>query len=202
MKLYMKPGACSLASHIALREVGASFDLDQVDTDRKTTAAGGDYRRVNAKGYVPALELDSGEVLTEGASILQYIADTNPGSGLAPAAGSVDRARLHEHLNYVASELHKAFGPFFHAGASDADKQSAGAAVAQKFDYVEGLLADGRAHLLGGTFTVADAYLFVVSNWANFVGIGLENWPKLKAFVERVASRPTVQAALKAEGLA
>lgn len=202
MKLYMKPGACSLASHIALREVGAAFDLDQVDTDKKITASGGDYRRVNAKGYVPALELDSGEVLTEGASILQYIADTNPGSGLAPAAGSVERARLQEHLNYTASELHKAFGPFFHAGASDADKQSAGKSVAQKFDYIETLLADGRAFLLGSAFTVADAYLFVVSNWANFVGIDLGNWPKLKAFVERVAARPTTQAALRAEGLA
>lgn len=201
MKLYMKPGACSLASHIALREVGAAFDLDQVDTDAKTTADGSDYRNVNAKGYVPALQLDSGEVLTEGASILQYIADTNPGSDLAPAAGTVERARLQEHLNYIASELHKAFGPFFHAGASDADKQSAGKAVAQKFDYVESLLADGRAHLLGSAFTVADAYLFVVSNWANFVGIDLAGWPKLKAFVARVATRPTTQAALTAEGL-
>lgn len=201
MKLYMKPGACSLASHIALREAGLPFTLDQVDTDAGTTGDGGDYRAVNPKGYVPALALDTGEVLTEGASVLQYIADQRPESGLAPAAGTLARARLHEHLNYVASELHKAFGPFFSSAASDEQKQAAHGAVAGRFDYLETLFADGRDHLLGETFTVADAYMFVVSNWANFVGIDLSRWPNVQAFVGRVATRPSVQAAMVAEGL-
>jgi len=201
MKLFYKPGACSLASHIILEEVGSSYELDQVDTDKQVTESGLDYRQVNGKGYVPALKLESGEVLTEGASILQYIADSHPGSNLAPAVGSIARARLHEHLNYVASEVHKAFGPFFSASATDTDKIAASANVGTKFDYLEKLFSDGRAYLLGENFSVADAYLFVVSNWSNFVGIDLKSWPKLAAFVERVSQRPAAQAAMVAEGL-
>jgi len=201
MKLFMKPGACSLASHIVLREVGARFDLDPVDTVQRTTSTGADFTRINPKGYVPALELENGDILTEGAAILQYIADTHPGSRLAPEPGTVARARLQEYLNYTASELHKSFGPYFHPGHDDAAKQTAGKSVAGKFDYVESLFADGRAHLLGTDFSVADAYLFVVSNWANFVGIDLTPWPKLSAFLARVAARPSVRAALAAEGL-
>lgn len=201
MKLYYKPGACPLASHIALLEVGATFDLVEVDTDIGQTKSGQDYTKINPKGYVPALELDSGEVLTEGASILQYIADQHPQSGLAPKVGTVARARLHEHLNYTGAELHKAFGPFFSSVASDEDKIKAGMNVAAKFDYLNELLSDGRAYLLGDKFSVADAYMFVVSNWSNFVGIDLKKWPNVDAFVLRVAARPATQAAMKAEGL-
>lgn len=201
MKLYYKPGACPLASHIILHEVGATFELDEVDTDAGRTKTGLDYKKINPKGYVPALELDSGEVLTEGASILQYIADQYPESGLAPATGTVARARLQEYLNYVGSELHKAFGPFFSSSATDEDKKEAGLNVAKKFDYVNDLLSDGRTYLLGDKFSVADAYMFVVSNWSNFVGVDLKKWPNVAAFVERVAKRPAAQAAMKAEGL-
>lgn len=202
MKLYYKPGACSLATHIVLHEAGETFDIEEVDTEAGRTKSGGDYTTINPKGYVPALELASGDVLTEGASILQYIADQHPDSNLAPKAGTIARARLHEHLNYTASELHKAFGPFFNKSASDADKQAAGKAVAYKFDYLNDLLSDGRIYLLGSGFSVADAYLFVVANWSNFTGIDLKNWLHLAAFVKRVSERPAAQAALKAEGLA
>ena len=201
MKLYYKPGACPLASHIALLEVGAAFELIEVDTDAGLTKSGQDYNKINPKGYVPALELDSGEVLTEGASILQYIADQYPQSDLAPVSGTIERARLHEHLNYTSSELHKAFNPFFSGIASDEDKVKAGANVASKFDYLNAVFADGRAYLLGDTFSVADAYMFAVSNWSGFVGIDLKKWPNVAAFVERVANRPTTQSAMKAEGL-
>lgn len=201
MKLYYKPGACSLASHIVLLEVGAIFELEEVDTDTGQTKSGRDYNKINLKGYVPALELDSGEILTEGASILQYIADQHPQSGLAPKVGTVARARLHEHLNYTGSELHKAFGPFFSSAASDEDKVKARVNVATKFDYLNELLGDGRKFLLGDVFSVADAYMFVVSNWSNFVGIDLKRWSNVDAFVLRVANRPATQAAMKAEGL-
>lgn len=201
MKLFYKPGACSLASHIILREVGTAFELVEVDTDAGQTKNGADYAMVNRKGYVPALQLDSGEVLTEGVAVLQYIADQYPQSGLAPTSGTMARVRLQEHLNYVSSELHKAFGPFFSGNASDEDKKQAGNNVADKLDYVESLFSDGRAYLLGDDFSVADAYLFVTSNWSNFVGIDLSNWPNVKAFVARIANRPASQAAMKAEGL-
>ena len=201
MKLFYKPGACSLASHIALREVGVSFESVEVDTDAGQTKQGDDYKSVNPKGYVPALQLDSGEVLTEGAAVLQYIADQYPESGLAPPSGTLARVRLQEYLNYVSSELHKAFGPFFSGNASDEDKKQAGNNVADKLDYIEKLFSDGRAYLLGDGFSVADAYLFVTSNWSNFVGIDLSLWPNVQAFVERVANRPCSQAAMKAEGL-
>lgn len=202
MKLYYLPGACSLASHIALREVGASFELEKLDKASKKTASGVDFLAINPKGYVPALSLDDGEVLTEGVAILQYIADQNPGKNLAPAAGSLARVRLQEHLNYVASELHKAFSPLFNPSASPAEKEAAKERAAQKLDVVEKLLADGRSYLLGDTFSVADVYLFVVANWALPTGIGLDNWPHIAAFHQRVAARDSVQAALKAEGLA
>lgn len=201
MKLYFMPGACSLASRIALTEAGARFETEKVDGATKITETGADFRDVNPKGYVPALALDSGDVLTEGASVLQFIADTHPQSGLAPTAGTVARARLQEHLNYTASELHKAFKPFFTDGTSAAEKQAGQEAVSAKFDYVESLLADGRAYLLGDQFTVADSYLFVVSNWANFVGIGTESWPNLTRFLARVSERPSVQSAMRDEGL-
>lgn len=201
MRLYYVPGACSLASHIALNEIGAAFELDQVDTKAGLTQSGADFARLNPNGYVPALELDDGQVLTEGAAILQYIAALAPSAELAPT-DPLSRARLQQHLNYVASELHKAFSPFFSGrDLSSAEREAATAGVARRLDYVDGLFADGREHLLGEAFTVADAYLFVVSSWATPTGIGLDRWPNLKAFVERVGQRPHVQAAMRREGL-
>lgn len=202
MKLYYLPGACSLASHIALREAGASFDLDKLDNASKKTAAGEDFLAINPKGYVPALSLDDNEVLTEGAAILQYIADRHPEAGLAPAAGTLARTRLQENLNFIAAELHKAFTPLFNPALSEAEKEAAKTRIGQKLDQIERQLADGRSYLLGETFTVADAYLFVVTNWTKMFGITLDAWPKLSAFMARVGARNSVQQALKAEGLA
>ncbi|MGF1611244.1 MAG: glutathione transferase GstA [Kiloniellales bacterium] len=201
MKLYIKPGACSLASHIALREVGATFDIEKVDTKAQKTESGEDYSKINPNGYVPALRLDDGQVLSEGAALLQYIADQHPQSKLAPAPGTIERTRLQQYLNFIASGLHQAFGPFFGPSLSDEARSAAEARVAKKLSYMESLLADGRSYLLGDSFSVADAYLFVVSNWSNFVGIDLGKWPKLAAFVERVAQRDATQAAMRAEGL-
>ena len=201
MKLYYKPGACSLASHIALYETGAVFQIEAVDTDRGRTATGADFRAMNPNGYVPALQLDEGEILTEGAAVLQWIADKHPGAGLAPNAGTLDRARLQEALNWISSELHKAFGPLFRASARDEDRATARINVAAKLNRAEAMLADGRDWLVAGRFSVADASLFAVANWANFTGIDLARWPALAAHVARVAARPSAQKAMKAEGL-
>jgi len=201
MKLYYLPGACSLASHIALREAGVAFDLDRIDNATKKTETGTDYIAINPKGYVPALSLDSGDVLTEGAAILQYIADQHPEAGLAPEAGSLARTRLQEHLNYVATELHKSFSPLFNPASSDAEKESAKKKLIQRLGLVDKLLSDGRSYLLGDKFSVADAYLFTVANWTGPTGIGLDAWPHIAAFQQRVGARESVQAALKAEGL-
>ncbi|UWQ43491.1 glutathione transferase GstA (plasmid) [Leisingera aquaemixtae] len=201
MKLYYKPGACPLASHIALYETGRPFDIEAVDTAAGRTESGADYRAINPKGYVPALGLDDGSILTEGAAVLQYIADSHPAAGLAPTAGTLARARMQEQLNWIGSELHKAFSPLFREGTSEASKNDARSAVAGKFDFIEAQLADGREWLVENRFSVADAYLFVVSNWANFTGIGLARWPNLAAFVSRSAARPSAQAAMRAEGL-
>ncbi len=201
MKLYYKPGACSLASHIALYEAGTVFQIEAVDTDRGRTATGADFRAINRNGYVPALELAGGEILTEGAAVLQWVADQHPGAGLAPVAGTLDRARLQEALNWISSELHKAFGPLFRASASDEDRAAARINVAARFDRAHDLLADGRDWLVAGRFSVADAYLFAVASWANFTGIDLARWPALAAHVARVGARPSAQKAMKAEGL-
>ncbi len=201
MKLYYAPGACSLSPHISLREAGVPFDLERVDLASRKTASGEDFSKINPKGYVPALRLDDGEVLTEGAAMVQFIADRNPKAGLAPANGTLERVRLQEHLNFIASELHKAFSPLFNPSISAEAKQAAVAAVARRLDHFERHLADGRAHLLGERFSVADAYLFTVASWTGPTGIGLDKWPNVAAFVARVAARPAVQAAMRAEGL-
>lgn len=201
MKLYYSPGACSLAPHIVLREAGYAFDLEKVDFKTKTTAGGENYMAVNVKGAVPALRIDSGEVLTEGPAITQYLADQKPESGLAPKNGTFERARLQEALNYLTSELHKAFGPLFRGGSDEA-KAAAKETIGAKLTYLESQFADGRDYLLGKDFSVADAYLFVLQNWTGFTGIDLKAWPKLAAFQARVAARPKVQEALVAEGLA
>lgn len=201
MKLYYAPGACSLSPHIILREAALTFDLERVDNAAKKTETGEDFWQVNPKGYVPALRLDDGQILTEGAAIVQFIADRHPEAGLTPKPGTVERARLQEHLNFIASELHKAFGPFFAPGTTEADKKTAAANVGRRLDHFEHILSDGRTYLLGDTFTPADSYLFVVARWTKPTGIGLDKWPHLASFVERVAARPAVRDALRAEGL-
>ena len=199
MKLYYSPGACSLSPHILLRELGFKFTLERVDGATKKTQTGEDFLKINPKGYVPVLKLDSGETLTEGAAIIQYLADQKPEARLAPPSGTMQRARLQEHLNFLASELHKAFGPFFQANATEAAKKDATANVGRQLDHFETVLSDGRPYLLGDAYTIADPYLFVISGWAKPTGIGLATWPKLAAFSERIAGREAVRAALRAE---
>ena len=201
MKLYYKPGACSLASHIILKEIGNDFEIEGVDTEKQITESGDDFSRINPKGYVPVLRLDDGKTLTEGAAILQYLADQNPEAGLAPESGTLERARLQEHLNYTSTELHKAFGPFFSPEASDEEKQKAKNNVERKMDHFESIFDDGRNYLLGEKFSVADAYFFVVSSWAIPTGIGLDKWPRIADFSARVTDREKVQNAMRAEGL-
>lgn len=201
LTLYYKPGACSLASHIILRETDRDFSIEQVDTDAGTTETGKDFRQINPRGYVPALQAETGDILTEGAAILQHLADNRPEHGLAPEPGTIDRARMQEGLNFVASELHKAFSPLFSSATSEAEQQAAKQNVAAKLDHVNKMFEDGRDYIIGSDFTVADAYLFVVANWAHPTGIGLDRWPHVAAHAERVSARPAVQAAMKAEGL-
>ncbi|WP_137112304.1 glutathione binding-like protein [Rhodobacter sp. SY28-1] len=201
MKLYIKPGACSMASHIILAEIGGDYAVEMVDTANGETASGANYRDINPKGKVPALEVE-GEVLTEGPAILQFLGDRAANLGLAPTAGSMARARVNEVLNFTGTELHIAFGPLFNAASTDAQKEAARQAVAGKLDWLEAKLSDGRPHLTGEDFTIADAYAFVVANWANFNGIALSRWPLLSGFMARVGARPAVQRVLTAEGLA
>lgn len=200
MKLYYSPGACSLSPHIALREAGLSFDLALASTKTKKLADGSDFLAINPKGQVPALQLDGGEVLTEGPAIVQYIADQAPASGLAPAAGTLARYRLMEWLNFITSELHKSFSPLFTPGTSDDAKAAAKARLMDRLGWVDTQLA-GKDYLMGKQFTVADGYLFTVTNWTNFVGMDISGLTNLAAFMGRVAARPKVQEALKAEGL-
>jgi glutathione S-transferase len=200
MQLYYSPGACSLASHITLREAGLPVELKKADTKTKKLEDGSDYFAVNSKGSVPALRLDDGQVLTEGPAILQYLADQKPESKLAPKAGTLERYRLLEWLNFITSEVHKSFSPLFNPAADAAVKQYTTQNLEKKFDWINKQLA-GKQYLTGDQFTIADAYLFVVVNWSNFVGIDLGRWPALKAFQDRVAARPKVQEALAAEGL-
>lgn len=201
MKLFYAPGACSLSPHIVLREAGIAFTLEKVDTASGTTESGADYRGINAKGYVPALQIADGQVLTEGAAVVQFIADRHPDAQLAPAAGTLERARLQEHLNFIASELHKAFTPLFKADSSEDMKTAARANVRRRLGQVEQQLEDGREYLMGERFSVADAYLFTVASWTAPTGIGLGDWPRLQALVARVRERPSVKAAMTAEGL-
>lgn len=200
MKLYYSPGACSMASHIVLHEIGEPFETERVDTAEKKTETGADYRAINVKGKVPALAV-GGEVLTEGPAILQFVADRAGDSALAPKPGTLERARVNEVLNFTGTELHVAFHPLFNPATEEVAKVAARKNVGTKFDWLEQKLSDGRLHLTGQNFTVADAYAFVVANWANFTGIDLAAWPKLQDFVVRVAGRPAAQAAMKAEGL-
>jgi glutathione S-transferase len=200
MKLYFAPGACSLSPHIVLREAGLNFELEQVDTKTKKTKSGGDFWAVNPKGYVPALQLDNGEVLTEGPAIVQYLADQKPESGLAPKPGTLERYRLQEWLNFITSEVHKGFSPLFRPTTPEDYKPIAREALANRLGYLDKQLG-GKQYLMGDRFSVADAYAFTVVNWTNFQKIDLAPWPNLKAYFERVRARPKVQEAMKAEGL-
>lgn len=199
MKLYFKAGACSLSPHIALIEAGLPFTSEAVDLATKKTATGADFLKTNPKGQVPTLQLDDGEILTEGAAIVQYIADKAPASKLAPAAGTMERYRLQEWLNYIASELHKGIGSNFNAKLDAAAKQVFRDRVANSFDWLQ--TAIKGPYLMGDTFTVADGYLFNVLSWLPHIGMDLAKWPQLKAYFDRVAARPAVQKAMVEEGL-
>jgi glutathione S-transferase len=200
MQLYFSPGACSLASHITLRELGLPFDLKRADVRTKKLEDGSDFLAVNSKGAVPALRLDDGQVLTEGAVILQYLADRKPDAGLAPMNGTIERYRLQEWLNYVASEVHKSFSPLFNPAADAGIKEFTLNNIGKKLDWLDKQLA-GKSYLTGNAFTIADAYLFVILNWSGGVGIDLAKWPAVKQYYDRVAARPQVQEAMTAEGL-
>jgi glutathione S-transferase len=199
MKLYYAPGTCSLSPHIVAREAGLPLTLVRVDNKNKTTEAGEDYRAINPKGYVPLLELDNGVRLSEGPAIVQYLADLAPASKLAPPNGTLERYQLQEWLNFITSEVHKQFSPLFDATMPDEAKEKFRNRLATRFDWIAGQLKD--RDYLTGSFTVADAYLFVVLGWTKFTGPDLARWPVLQEYVARVAARPHVQAAMKAEGL-
>jgi glutathione S-transferase len=200
MKLYFSPGACSLSPHIVLREAGLPFELVQASVQTKKLMDGGDFLAINPKGQVPLLALDNGECLTEGPVIVQYIADQVPDQALAPAAGTMARYRLQEWLNFITSELHKGFSPLFHPAMPEEAKALVRARLVDRMGWVDRQL-EGRDYLMGAAFTVADAYLFTVSNWAPMVGVDLSGLAQLQAFRARMAARPAVQAALQAEGL-
>lgn len=200
MKLFFSPGACSLAPHIVLKETRQAFKLEKVDTGTHTTADGADYYAINPKGAVPLLELESGERLTEGPVIAQYIADKAGRADLLPAAGSMDRYRVMEWQNYITSELHKTFTPLFNPDLDSSAKKTLASVLRKKYEWVNTQL-QSKDYLLGQSFTVADAYLFAVTGWAKYVSLDLADLKHLQDFLARVAGRPAVREALKAEGL-
>ncbi|PZA11442.1 glutathione transferase GstA [Rhodopseudomonas palustris] len=200
MKLYYSPGACSLSPHIALSEAGLPFDLVKVDIRAKKLETGDDYGAINPKGSVPALGLDDGSVLTEGPAIVQFIADQEGSGKLAPKAGTMERYRLQEWLNYISTDLHKSFGPLFAPTLNDEAKTFFKDRIARHLGYVDKQLA-GKDYLMGSSFTVADGYLFVILSWCDRMKIDLTPYPNLAAFKARVAARPKVQEAMQREGL-
>ena len=200
MKLYYSPGACSLAPHIVLREAGHEFDLDRVDIPNKKTESGADFWEINPKGYVPALKLDDGDVLTEVAVILQYIADQNQAAHLAPAMGHHDRYHLMEWLNFIATEVHKQIGALFNPKMTPEMKAVQVAVIERRMNALDKML-DGRRYLMGDAFSVADAYLFNMMLWAKKHNIDIAKWPNVSAVNTRVGARAKVQEAMKVEGL-
>jgi glutathione S-transferase len=200
MKLFFSPGACSLSPHIVLQEAGLDFTLERVDIRARQTESGADFLAINSKGYVPALELEDGTVLTEGPAIVQFVADLVPDRQLVPAHGTLERYQVIEWLNFIATEVHKSFGPLFRPTATDDMKEAARANLSNRLGWIAGRL-EGRDYLMGSQFTVADAYLFTALGWAAFVNFDLSPWPLLGAYQQRVAGRPAVQQALRAEGL-
>lgn len=201
MKLFYKAGACSLTPHIILEETGLPYTAESVDLQSKRTASGADFLAINPKGYVPALQLDDGTVLTEVAAIVQYLADQAPATQLAPANGSLQRYQLQSWLAFISSELHKNFSVFFKPYSSDNDKLQAKANIERRLGLVNEQVSGGK-WLLGDAFSVADIYLFNVLNWSGFIQLDLSAWPHVQALQARVAQRPATQAALRAEGLA
>jgi len=199
MKLYYSAGACSLAVHIALREVGAQFDLTAVNLAQHRTADGTDYYTISPRGYVPLLELDDGSRHTEGAALLQYVADLDPAQALIGRAGSTHRMSVIEWLTFVSTELHKGFGPLWYKDTPEATRQGAKDKLAKRFAELDARLA--KQPYLAGDYSVADAYAFTVLNWANVLSLPMTAYPNVLAYMERVAARPAVQAALRAEGL-
>lgn len=200
MKLYFSPGACSMSPHIVALEAGIDLELEKVDLKTKKTASGADYLAVNPKGYVPALQLDDGAILTEGPAIVQYLADRAPGAKLAPANGTMERYRLQEWLNFISTELHKGFSPLFNPAITPEQRQATIDKLGTRFDYVVKQIA-GKPFLLGDTFTVADAYLFTVLGWSNFVKVDMAKWPALTDYQQRIGARRAVQRSLEDEGL-
>lgn len=199
MKLFYAPGACSISPHIALCEAGIPHSIEKVDLRAKKTESGADYLAINPKGYIPALQLDNGEILVEGAVIVQYIADQKPDSSLAPKAGTMDRYRLQEWLTFISSELHKAFSPLFNQAMPEEGKKIFRDRLMQRWAYVDKQLA-GKDYLLG-SFSVADGYLYNMTRWAKRVELDMSGCPNVNAFVARMEARPKVIEALKAEGL-
>ena len=200
MKLYYSPGACSMAPHIVLREAGFKFDLVKVDIPSKKTADGGDFWQVNPKGYVPALQLDNGEVLTEVGVICQYLADQQPESGLAPKFGTMERYHLMETLNFCSSEVHKQIGALFNPKMTPEMREVQLGVIERRLNALEKLL-EGKQYAMGDKFSVADAYLFNVLNWTNPLKIDMGKWPNVTGLMARVGARAAVQETLKAEGL-
>ena len=201
MKLYYAPGACSLSPHIVAREAGIALELERVDlgTNPHRTETGADFTAINRKGYVPALRLDDGQLLTEGAAIVQYLADLAPESGLAPPAGTLERYRLQEWLTFVGTELHKMFSPWlFHPEYGEQAAQVARAKITQRFAFLDAHLA-GHPYLLGPSFTVADAYAFTIVSWARLMRIDLTPFVHLKRYMDRIATRPKVREAMQLE---
>ena len=200
MKLYFSPGACSLSPHIVLREAGLAFTPVKVNLKTHQVDGSADFYAINPKGYVPVLELDDGTRLTEVPAIVQYIADQASASKLAPANGTIARYQLQEWLNFISTELHKQFSPLFDQSTPDEVKAKQREKLAKRYDWIAQQLGD-KDYLTGSSFTAADAYLFTVTNWARSTGIDMARWPVLQSYMKRVAARPHVQEALKAEGL-
>jgi glutathione S-transferase len=200
MELYYAPGACSLATHIVSREAGLPVDLVRVDMATRKTETGADYFAINGKGYVPAIRFDDGEIMTEVATLVQVLADKNPGAALAPALGTPERYRLMEWLTFIGSELHKGLAPLWYPTTPDATKNAIKERLAMRFAWLEQQLA-GRDYLMGARFSVADAYGFTILNWAGMLNVDLAAYPNIRAFTARIAARPRVQEALRAEGL-
>jgi len=200
MKLFYSPGACSLSPHIVAREIGLDVELEKVDTKTHTFNGGSDYYKVNPKGYVPALEITAGDILTEGPAIVQYLGDQKPQSGVVPAAGSAQRYRLQEMLGYINSEIHKSYSPLFNKATPEETANERREYLKKRYAYLEGVLAT-KQYLVDNKFTAADAYLYTVTRWAPFVKVDLAGFPNLKEFQARVEARPAVQQALKEEGL-
>ena len=201
LELYYSPGACATAAHIVANEAGVPVDPIKVDLKSHWTADGRDFHEINPRGYVPALRLDDGEVITEAAVVLQYLADQAPGSAIMPAPGTIERVRVQEWLAFVGTELHKSFSPLFDPNSAEAVRAASHAKLQPRLEELDGLLAE-RPYLAGSAFTAADAYAFIVLGWSGHVGIDLVPYPNIQAYLARIAERPKVRLTLEEEGLA